>query len=84
MVTQPLNSALSNSPWAGEDGLPSKRKELAKRSVLLINQQLCEHEEWNEDLIDHRGAELAGRITRIWPGPDADVWQVAEAAASPA
>lgn len=84
LVTQPLNSALSNSPWAGEDGLPSKRKELAKRSVLLINQQLCEHEEWNEDLIDHRGAELAERITHIWPGPDADVWQVAEAAASPA
>jgi Protein of unknown function (DUF1524) len=37
LVTQPLNSALSNAPWASDGTSPiSKRHELAKRSVLLI------------------------------------------------
>lgn len=88
LVTQPLNSSLSNAPWQKTDGNShSKRKELAKRSVLLINQRLCDHDKWNEELIDERGADLAERIIRTWPGPDSDVWpetMTAEATADPA
>jgi hypothetical protein len=75
LVTQPLNTAMSNAPWRASDTSPySKRAELARRSVLLINQRLCQHDHWDEDLIDQRGRELADRIIRTWPGPDASVW----------
>jgi hypothetical protein len=91
LVTQPLNSALSNASWLSSATSPhSKRVELAKRSVLLINQQLCQHEHWDEQLIDARGVELTGRILRSWPGPEAEIWpaeplpaQVAEASRPP-
>lgn len=79
LVTQPLNSALSNAGWSATDtGGASKRKELARRSVLLINQQLCEHAEWNEQLIDERSADLAERILRTWPAPDSEAWPTTE------
>lgn len=75
LVTQPLNSALSNAAWvATEPGQPSKREELAKRSVLLINQRLCQHSEWGERLIDQRGHEMTEGILRTWPGPDSNAW----------
>jgi hypothetical protein len=85
LVTQPLNSALSNAPWsATETAESSKRKELAKRSVLLINQQLCEHDNWNEKLIDTRSADLTERVLRTWPGPDSAVWRTVDQVAMPA
>lgn len=75
LVTQPLNSALSNIAWRSSDGQPNgKRDELKRRSLLLINQSLCDHDEWNEVLIDQRGADLAQRVMRTWPGPDAESW----------
>lgn len=75
LVTQPLNSALSNAPWLKTENSPhSKRDELAKRSVLLINQELCQHDEWNEALIDERGKVLTERIIRTWPEPESDAW----------
>ncbi len=78
LVTQPLNSSLSDAPWrSNEPGEHSKRDELAKRSVLLINQSLCQHENWNEERIDERGADLAARILQGWPGPDSDIWPAA-------
>ena len=54
--------------------------ELKRRSLLLINQSLCDHDEWNEALIDQRGADLAKRVMRTWPGLDAESWPMAEAA----
>jgi hypothetical protein len=75
LVTQPLNASLSNAAWLKSATSPhSKRDELVKRSVLLINQQLCQHDDWNDALIDKRGKQLADHIVRTWPGPDADVW----------
>lgn len=75
LVTQPLNAAMSNAPWCASATSPySKRAELAKRSVLLINQRLCQYDHWNEDLIDQRGRELTNRIIRTWPAPDAPAW----------
>jgi hypothetical protein len=75
LVTQPLNTTLTNAPWTKTAASPvSKRDELAKRSVLLINQRLCQHDHWDEQLIDARGAELTGHILRIWPGPSSGTW----------
>jgi len=47
---------------------------LADASVLLINQRLVQHETWNEKGIDERGADVAERILRTWPGPDHPCW----------
>lgn len=81
LVTQPLNSSLSNAPWVASDqDEHSKRDELARRSVLLINQQLVRHDSWDETKIDVRGSDLADRILRTWPAPDAEVWPAAEEA----
>lgn len=81
LVTQPLNSSLSNAPWVASDQEEhSKRDELARRSVLLINQQLVRHDSWDETKIDVRGSDLADRILRTWPAPDAEVWPAAEEA----
>jgi hypothetical protein len=71
LVTSRLNSSLSNAAW------PKKRGELKNRSQLLVNQRLCDHEEWNEKLIDERSAELAGYVLDTWPGPDSPTWTVA-------
>jgi hypothetical protein len=68
IVTQPLNSALSNSAWA------TKRKELNKHSRLLLNGRVVERETWDEQEIDERGAWLAEQLAAIWPGPDAASW----------
>jgi hypothetical protein len=78
LVTQLLNASLSNASWlSSPTSLVSKRNELMKRSVLLINQHLCQHDDWNEELIDARGADLTDRILRTWPGPTANRWPVA-------
>ena len=68
LVTRGLNSALSNAAWA------VKRLELAQRSQLLVNQRLCAHEVWNEDMIDERSRELTGYILATWPGPRNEAW----------
>jgi hypothetical protein len=82
LVTQQLNAALSNSPWiATAPGTLSKRDELLDRSVLLINQRLCQHTEWDEQRIDDRSAELTERVLRTWPAPNSDFWPASELAA---
>jgi Protein of unknown function DUF262/Protein of unknown function (DUF1524) len=75
LVTHALNSSLQNAPWS------TKRLALADRSQLLINQRLCAHEHWDEELIDARGAELADYVFEEWPGPEA-VWLLEEDAAA--
>ncbi len=74
LVTAPLNAAMSNSAWQGANGTPGKRAALAEASVLLINQRLVQHELWDEEQIDLRGADLAERILRTWPGPASACW----------
>jgi len=68
LVTQKLNSSLSNAEWQ------TKRAALRTRSQLLINQRLCENESWTEASIDSRSADLASRILATWPGPDDQTW----------
>ncbi len=68
IVTQPLNAALSNSPWL------KKRAELNRHSKLLLNARLAERATWDEQAIDEHGRWLAGRLATIWPGPGPASW----------
>lgn len=68
LVTQKLNSPLSNLPWR------EKRIEINKHSVLQMNRRIIDDhpDAWDEGVIDRRSAELASIITSVWPGPTAD------------
>jgi len=68
IVTQPLNSALSHSPWE------AKRLELNKHGVLLLNARLTDRQTWDEQAVDDRGEWLAARLAEIWPGPGSATW----------
>jgi hypothetical protein len=61
ILTQPLNTAVSNSAWA------DKKPELLKSSLLPINLQLQSYYKWDEEAIHHRGKELFERARSIWP-----------------
>ena len=66
--SQPLNSAMSNSPWA------KKRSELNRYGRLLLNARLTEHDTWDDQAVDERGRWLAHRLAAIWPGPEQANW----------
>lgn len=63
ILTQALNSSISNSTWE------IKKPELLRSSLLSINQQLHALEVWNEETIERRSKELFERAISIWPGP---------------
>ncbi|MEP6671816.1 MAG: DUF262 domain-containing HNH endonuclease family protein [Chthoniobacter sp.] len=61
IITQPLNSSVSNSAWS------VKKPELMKSSLLPINSQLAGLEDWNEEAIQARGKGLLVQALRLWP-----------------
>lgn len=64
LVNNRLNPALSNAPWE------SKRKTLAKHTVLHLNKKLLgghKDADWSEATIRARGSALAQVFKRIWP-----------------
>jgi len=63
LLTQELNSAVSNAKWT------AKKPELLRASVLPINQVLHQYEQWDETTIPKRGAEMFDRAKRLWKGP---------------
>jgi len=63
IVTQPLNSALSNASWS------EKRLTLQAASLLPINQQLNAVATWDESEIEARSARLYELALQLWPGP---------------
>lgn len=64
IITQELNSTVSNAPW------PTKRPALMQSSLLPINQDLGRIENWNEAAILERARRLFDRALKIWPGPE--------------
>jgi len=68
VVTQPLNTSLSNSAW------DAKRKVLNGESRLLLNARVGEQATWDEGQIEARGQWLAECMLEIWPGPNAAAW----------
>lgn len=65
ILTQPLNSSVSNSAWK------DKKPALLSASLLPLNQQLHAVECWDETAIEKRSRELFERAIMIWPGPKA-------------
>ena len=64
LVTQKLNSSLSNSPWE------HKRDGLQEHSVLLLNNELMSESAWNEETIQSRSRRMADLVCEVWPGPE--------------
>ncbi len=63
LVTLSANSSLSNDDWQ------SKKAKINESSLLKLNHTIAKQDEWNEDLIKARSAELAGYINEIWKHP---------------
>lgn len=61
ILTQSLNSSVSNSEWA------VKKPVLLQHSLLPINQQLHSATHWDEIAIGRRGEDLLGRALKLWP-----------------
>lgn len=63
LVTQSLNSSVSNSAWKNK--LPA----LLKSSLLPINSSLAGREKWDDQAITERGKETFALARRLWPRP---------------
>lgn len=57
-----LNEPLSNHPF-------SKKRDILERGALYMNREIIAAARWGRAEINARGARLAKRIIRIWPGP---------------
>jgi uncharacterized protein with ParB-like and HNH nuclease domain len=64
ILTQCLNSSLSNSAWN------IKKPELLRLSLLPINQMLVDYDHWDEKTIETRSLRLFEKAIDIWPSPD--------------
>lgn len=66
LLTQPLNSEVSNGPFC------TKRPEITKQSLLILNsyfQKFSDADAWNEDRILERGTKLAELALKVWEYP---------------
>lgn len=63
LLTQPLNSAISNGPFV------AKRPEITKQSLLFLNSYFQEAASWDEDAIAKRGEFLLAAAKRVWALP---------------
>ena len=58
-----LNASMSNSAWS------RKKEALRQNSVLKLNEELLEQQEWDEPAIVYRNDRMASRVVKIWPRP---------------
>ena len=63
LLTQPLNSSVSNGPFR------DKVKALKNHSLLVLNKEIATHTTWNEDSILARSKELFQTAVLVWPSP---------------
>ena len=68
LVSQKLNSSLSNAPWE------RKLEALLEHSVMSLNSELRNQSHWNEDTIRDRSRRMAMLISECWPGPSSNEW----------
>ena len=68
LLTNKLNSKVSNGPWLGKGG---KREGLEAHDVLLLNRELLKEagDQWTDEAIRARTQKLADVIIQIWPVP---------------
>ena len=69
LVTQPLNSKVSNSTWT------AKKQAFQEHSTLLLTSDVIQFagSEWSAESIVNRSRNLAQRVVAIWPVPDKNV-----------
>ncbi len=69
LLTQKLNSKISNGPWVGQDG---KRESLKSQSTLLLNKELCDLaiEGFGTEQFNQRNRELVEAVIKIWSVPE--------------
>ncbi len=63
LLTQPLNSSVSNGPYE------QKRRKIMQESTLRLNGYLHDRESWDEDAILNRGRHLFRNASALWPHP---------------
>lgn len=63
LLTQALNSSVSNGPYSVK--MPAVRA----HSSLALNRELADRDRWDEDAILERGGRLFAMATKVWPGP---------------
>jgi hypothetical protein len=63
LLTQALNSAVSNGPF------PDKRAAVVRQSGLQLNAYFQDVEGWDEEAILHRGRRLFDKARSLWPHP---------------
>lgn len=68
LLTESLNSSVSNGPWLGDSG---KWAKLEKYDVLLMNREVRRGSKdgWEEQRIDDRTLALVDILTEVWPVP---------------
>ena len=64
LLTQPLNSSVSNGPYG------QKRPEIVKNSSLKLNIYFQDKGKWDEDDIKERGHVLFSLAKKIWSYPN--------------
>ena len=67
LLTQSLNSSVSNGPWNGPKG---KRAALEGSDTLLLTRAPRKVEDWNEARIDERTTLLTNALLETWPAPE--------------
>lgn len=75
LVSQRLNSVLSNAPWQGKKEQERKREQkgkketLAEHTVLFLNKDLLATApvDWDEEAIIKRSMRLHAAAIRVWP-----------------
>jgi hypothetical protein len=88
LVSQGLNSALSNRPWTDAEAAnlkdggqvgKGKWSLLNQFNLIVLNKDVLDAhlDSWDESDISARANELALAITKIWPGPDVAVQSTA-------
>lgn len=63
LLTQPLNSKVSNSTW------PNKKQAFEDHTTLLLTADVLKMapDDWTADLITQRSKDLASKVIEIWP-----------------
>lgn len=75
LLTQSLNSKVSNGPWE------TKRAGLNKHDTLLLNSRLLADpafETWDEAAVDLRTTQLIDELLGVWPVPKGHVGEIAD------
>jgi hypothetical protein len=63
LLTAKLNPAVKHGSWR------KKRAAFEKHSLLMLNKDICKHDDWDDAAIERRGRKLLDLAVKIWPYP---------------